>query len=60
VGWDLVEAVVIWFYFPETKERTLEELAEVFEAPNPVKKSLQKRDIHSVLNTLDVQGDTKA
>ncbi|RLM00075.1 hypothetical protein CFD26_105778 [Aspergillus turcosus] len=60
VAWDLIEAVVIWFYFPETKERTLEELAEVFEAPNPVKKSLQKRDISSVLNTLEVQGDTKA
>ncbi|GAB1217444.1 hypothetical protein ATERTT37_006683 [Aspergillus terreus] len=59
VGWDLVEAAVIWFYFPETKERTLEELAEVFEAPNPVKKSLQKRDINSVLNTLEVQGDVK-
>lgn len=59
VGWDLVEAVVIWFYFPETKERTLEELAEVFEAPNPVKKSLQRRDVGSVLNTLALEGDAR-
>ncbi|KAF9894144.1 hypothetical protein FE257_009117 [Aspergillus nanangensis] len=55
VVWDLIEAVFIYFFFPETKERTLEELAEVFEAPNPVTKSLQKRDIGSVLNTLEVK-----
>ncbi|KAH6874147.1 sugar transporter [Thelonectria olida] len=30
VFWDLIEAVVIYFYFPETKDRTLEELSEVF------------------------------
>ena len=46
------EFVVMYLYFPETKERTLEELAEVFEAPNPVKKSLEKRDATTVLNTL--------
>lgn len=54
VFWDLIEVVVMYFFFPETKERTLEELAEVFEAPNPVKKSLEKRNAATVLNTLDV------
>ncbi|KAJ3114165.1 hypothetical protein HK098_007452, partial [Nowakowskiella sp. JEL0407] len=33
--------VMIYFYFPETKGRTLEELDEIFQAPNPVKKSLE-------------------
>ncbi|EFX04227.1 major facilitator superfamily transporter lactose [Grosmannia clavigera kw1407] len=54
VFWDLFEGVFIYFYFPETKDRTLEELEEVFSAPNPVKKSLEKRDVHTVLNTLQV------
>jgi sugar porter (SP) family MFS transporter len=52
VFWDLFEAVFMYFYFPETKDRTLEELAEVFEAPNPVKKSLEKRNAQTVINTL--------
>lgn len=56
VAWDLIELLVIYLFFPETKERTLEELAEVFEAPNPVKKSLHKRDMTTVLNTLEVEG----
>lgn len=52
VFWDLIEAVFMYFFFPETKDRTLEELAEVFEAPNPVKKSLEKRSAQTVVNTL--------
>jgi MFS family permease len=54
VGWDLIEAVIIYFWFPETKDRTLEELEEVFAAPNPVKKSLEKRNITTVLQTLEI------
>ncbi|KAI5269043.1 general substrate transporter [Aureobasidium subglaciale] len=54
VVWDLIEFGVIYLYWPETKERTLEELSEVFEAKNPVKKSLEKRGASTVLNTLDV------
>ncbi|KAH6889771.1 general substrate transporter [Thelonectria olida] len=53
VFWDLLEGVFIYFYFPETKDRTLEELSEVFEAPNPVKKSLEKRSAQTVMNTLN-------
>lgn len=59
VFWDLIEAVVIYFYFPETKGRTLEELEEVFSAPNPVKKSLEKRSAQTVLNTVGL-ADEKA
>ena len=54
VFWDLLEAVFIYFFFPETKDRTLEELAEVFEAPNPVTKSLEKRSTQTVVHTLRV------
>ncbi|KAL8286100.1 hypothetical protein RB597_002956 [Gaeumannomyces tritici] len=57
VFWNLVEAAVIYFYWPETKDRTLEELEEVFAAPDPVKKSLEKRSAETVLNTLQVQGE---
>jgi len=55
VFWDLFEVAIIYFYFPETKDRTLEELAEVFEAPNPVKKSLEKRNATTVMNTLQLR-----
>jgi MFS family permease len=55
VFWDLIEVTVIYFFWPETNNRTLEELSEVFEAKNPVKKSLEKRDTATVLNTLKVE-----
>jgi len=55
VFWDLIEWLVMYLYFPETKNRTLEELSEVFDAPNPVKKSLEKRSVTTVLNTLHVE-----
>ncbi len=57
--WDLVECAVMYFYFPETKDRTLEELEEVFSAPNPVKKSLEKRSALTVLNTVGVPREEK-
>lgn len=47
----------MYLYFPETKDRTLEELSEVFEAKNPVKKSLEKRGANTVLNTIGVQAE---
>lgn len=40
---------------PETKDRTLEELLEVFDAPNPVKKSLDKRGSSTVMATMGVR-----
>lgn len=42
VFWDLFECAFIYFFFVETKGRTLEELDAVFEAKNPRKKSTQK------------------
>ncbi|KAI1848839.1 hypothetical protein JX265_001169 [Neoarthrinium moseri] len=42
IGWIMVEIVVIYFFFVETAGKTLEELGEIFEAPNPRKASTQK------------------
>jgi hypothetical protein len=39
VFWDVFEFVFIYFFFVETKGRTLEELDEVFSAKNPRKAS---------------------
>ncbi|KAK6460353.1 lactose permease [Scheffersomyces coipomensis] len=40
VFWDLFECVVIYFFFVETKSRTLEEMDEIFLAKNPRKVSV--------------------
>ena len=37
-----MEIITIYFFFVETGGKTLEELREIFEAPNPVKASIQK------------------
>ncbi|EJD53532.1 putative MFS lactose permease [Auricularia subglabra TFB-10046 SS5] len=42
VGWDIVEALLWYLFAVETSGRTLEELDELFSAPNPVKTSKQK------------------
>ncbi|KAK3947842.1 hypothetical protein QBC32DRAFT_365494 [Pseudoneurospora amorphoporcata] len=43
----------------ETKDRTLEKLEEVFSAPKPVKKSLEKRSAQTILNTMGAPDDEK-
>ncbi|KAH7142665.1 lactose permease [Dactylonectria estremocensis] len=43
--WIAIEIVVIFFFFVETAGKTLEELSVVFEAKNPVKKSLEKIEL---------------
>ncbi|CAN6645562.1 hexose transporter Hxt15p [Trichomonascus vanleenenianus] len=48
VFWDMIEFALIYFFFVETKGRTLEELEVVFEAENPVKASLKSFDDISV------------
>lgn len=45
VIWIAIEIVVIYFTFPETAGKTLEELTEVFEARNPRKESLKKTKV---------------
>jgi MFS family permease len=40
--WNLVQTAWIYFFFVETRGRTLEELDSIFEASNPVKESLKK------------------
>ncbi|KAJ5782116.1 Major facilitator superfamily domain general substrate transporter [Penicillium paradoxum] len=44
-GWNMVQAVFIAFFAVETNKRTLEELADIFNAPNPRKKSTEKQQI---------------
>ncbi|KAG9695772.1 putative sugar transporter, partial [Aureobasidium melanogenum] len=43
--WCVAQTVIIWYWFPETRNRTLEELDDIFEAPKPVKKSLEKKQV---------------
>ncbi|ESZ94149.1 putative MFS lactose permease [Sclerotinia borealis F-4128] len=45
IFWDLLEVAFIYFFFVETKGRTLEELTEIFNAAKPVKYSLQKSEV---------------
>jgi len=41
--WCSIQAAIIWWLMPETKNRTLEELDEIFQAKNPAKFSIAKR-----------------
>lgn len=43
--WCFIQAIILYFLIPETKGRTLEELDDVFQAPNPVKASLEKTQV---------------
>ncbi|KAK3678239.1 hypothetical protein LTR37_021490 [Vermiconidia calcicola] len=38
--WCSIQFTVFYFFFPETRRRTLEELDKIFNSPNPVKTSL--------------------
>lgn len=43
--WCVIQAIIIYFLIPETKNRTLEELDEIFRAKNPMKASIAKRKV---------------
>lgn len=45
IGWICVELATIFFLFVETAGKTLEELSDVFNAPNPVKASLKREKV---------------
>lgn len=45
VIWCAIQAAVIYFIVPETRNRTLEELDDIFQAKNPRKASTQKKKI---------------
>ncbi|KAH7078303.1 hypothetical protein FB567DRAFT_132151 [Paraphoma chrysanthemicola] len=45
IFWDIFEFVFIYFFFVETRRRTLEEISEIFKSRKPVKTSLSKTRI---------------
>jgi MFS family permease len=45
IFWDAFEFVIIYFFFVETKNRTLEELTDIFRHKNPVRASLKKTQV---------------
>jgi hypothetical protein len=49
VGWDIIESIIWYFAAVETVGRSLEELEEIFSAPNPVKES-QKKMVIAIKN----------
>lgn len=46
VIWLVIEILTIYFFFVETAGKTLEEMNEIFDAPNPRKASTKKTKIH--------------
>ncbi|KAL6157504.1 hypothetical protein ACJQWK_07051 [Exserohilum turcicum] len=55
--WCPVQAFVVWLFIPETKNRTLEEIDDIFNAPNPRNASLMKKKLahDSQGNILEVE-----
>ncbi|KAI9740999.1 MAG: hypothetical protein M1834_002710 [Cirrosporium novae-zelandiae] len=45
VFWDIFEFSCIYFFFVETKNRTLEELTEIFKSKHPVRMSLHPTEV---------------
>ena len=42
IVWDLIQATISHLFSVETKGRSLEEMTDIFDAPNPVQASLRK------------------
>lgn len=45
IFWDALGVIVIYFFFVETRGWSLEELEDVFRNKNPVKASMEKKNI---------------
>ena len=61
VIWDAFGVVVIYFFFVETRGWSLEEIEQLFRSKNPVKASLEKKDISvayddTITDVADVNG----
>ncbi|KAJ5619151.1 hypothetical protein N7510_003135 [Penicillium lagena] len=54
--WNVVQTAWIYFFFVETKGRTLEELDAIFESKNPVKESLKKVKLVEPVTSAQVKG----
>ncbi|KAH7108656.1 lactose permease [Dendryphion nanum] len=55
--WCPCMAAIVWMWIPETKNRTLEELDDIFNAPNPRNASLMKKKValDSNANIIEVE-----
>ena len=55
--WCPIQAFVVWLFIPETKNRTLEEIDDIFNAPNPRNASLIKKKLatDAQVNILEVE-----
>ena len=61
IGWIRIDILTIHFLFVETAGKTLEEMSEVFEAKNPVKKSLEKVNVRVEENgTVEMEPTVRA
>ena len=57
--WNVVQTLWIYFFFVETRGRTLEELDYIFESKHPVRESLKKaRDVEVATSVTTKQVDT--
>jgi hypothetical protein len=45
IAWLCIEIATIYFFFVETAGKTLEEMNEIFDAPNPRKESTKKTKV---------------
>ncbi|KAF3902717.1 hypothetical protein AA313_de0202186 [Arthrobotrys entomopaga] len=55
--WCMIQAIIFYFIIPETKNRTLEELDDIFAAPSPVKASIEKKKLEVDANANIVHVD---
>lgn len=62
IAWDAFQALFIFLFYVETKNRTLEELNEIFEAPFPKAASLAKAKVavasgHGITGVLEADNN---